>query len=105
MVIPSLIKQLNKTHSAFDQTSGEQAVVGEARFAGFCAIHLMNLGRFIVNVHQLGHGGLHPIRHLVLADSSRDFRVTNVIQTQCVEIFDGIDNLSTVRRLHALGVG
>lgn len=42
MVVPAAMIKLDKTDSTLDQSSGQQAVVGERSFARFSSVHFMN---------------------------------------------------------------
>jgi len=46
VVVPTLVKQLHKPHTALDKPSRQQAVVCEARLAWLRAVHLVNVFRF-----------------------------------------------------------
>ena len=44
VVVPVGVVELHEPHAALDQTTGEQAVVGERRLAGLGAVQLQRLG-------------------------------------------------------------
>src|SRR4029077_8389886 len=57
--VPAAVIELHEAHAALDQAPGEQAVVGERRLARSGAVHLVNVGRLLGDVGQLGDAGLH----------------------------------------------
>jgi len=75
MMIPAPVVELNETHAAFDEAAGQQAVVGEAEFAGLGAVHLVDGLGLLGDIGHLGNGGLHSIGELVLLDAGGDFWV------------------------------
>jgi len=100
MMVPALVEQLHESHAPFHQTSCQQAVIREAGFARLRAILLVNVFGFVGNIHQLGHGRLHAIRHLVLIDACRDFRISYIGQLYFVEMIDAVDDPLAVFARH-----
>ena len=60
--------QLDEAHAAFGQAAGQQAVRGEGAVAGLLhAVHFERLPRFLAEIGELRHAGLHLEGHFVLA--------------------------------------
>ena len=53
MTIPAPIEQLHKPHSFFHQFSCKQNIICKAGFVRLCAIHFVNIFRFIIDVHYI----------------------------------------------------
>ena len=70
MVIPSHVKQLNKSNSTLSQSPGQQAVCGKSpRLAGIRAIKIECRCRFLGNIRQFRDRCLHPVGEFVLRDA------------------------------------
>ena len=65
MLIPTPVKNLNKTHAPFHHTSSKQAIAGKgSSLVHIFAIHLQNMFRFFGDVGELeGLDGLLPREH------------------------------------------
>jgi hypothetical protein len=105
VMVPALVEELDKADAAFDESAGEEAVVGEARLAGLGAIHFVNALWFGLDVHELRDAGLHAKGHFVLADAGGDFGVADVVEVNLVEVLDGIDDEFAFGAGDSLGIG
>ena len=87
--IPSPVVELDYTNSLFHQFSGQKAVVGKGFLSRLGAVELVDMRRFIVDVHHLRHLDLHAVSHLVLIDPCQDFGVPEVLKIFLVGLIDG----------------
>src|SRR5258706_14217665 len=69
MTVPTPIKQLYKANTFFYQFSREQSIICKTCFAGFCAIHVVNVLRLIADVHCFRRSDLHAVSHFILRDA------------------------------------
>ena len=76
MQVPAHVKELDETYVSFGESSSEEAVrcVG-ARFFDIGTVHVQHVLRFIGDIEEFRHAGLHAEGHFVLADSGLDFWV------------------------------
>ena len=95
VVIPSLVEQLNKPNTSFNQSTGEKAIVGKAHFSGFGPVKLMKFLGFLINIHQFRNRSLHPVCEFVLTDTGLNFRILDFIKMEAVEVNDMIDDVSS----------
>ena len=93
MVVPVVVIDLNKAHSALDQTPGHEHAVGKAAgLSGFFAVHFIDVLGLLGDVGQFRHAGLHAEGHLVLLYPRVGFRITHLLVVDLVErvqAFDG----------------
>ena len=76
MLVPASVKELNEAHASFRQPPGQQAIRGKrARLSRIRSIEFKNVIRFLGQVRQFGHRGLHAVGHLVLCNARRDLRI------------------------------
>ena len=76
VLVPAAVEELHEADAALEQAAAEQAVGGVA--AGFVdvgAVAFDDVVRFVAEVGQLGHGGLHAERHFVGVDAGERFGV------------------------------
>ena len=91
VVIPVAMVELDEAAAAFGQTTREQAVGREGAVAGLAAVEGEGLGGFARDVHEAGHAGLHPERHLILGDAGGDLSVADFAGADLVEAVDCFD--------------
>ena len=103
--VPATEIELDKPHTAFYQSAGQQAVVGERSGPGTSAVSVVRVLRLPGDVHQLGDACLHPIRELKGVDASFDLGVSDDLKASLVEGVDAFDQLATSFRIDALRVG
>ena len=51
MMVPPTVIKLNKTHTAFSQSAGEQTITGKGTVAGLGTVKVENFLRFLGNIH------------------------------------------------------
>ena len=103
VVIPAAMIKLDEPHTTLGQAACEQAVATEGAVAGLAAVEAQHLFRFLGNIHQIGHAGLHFERHLVLRDARGDFGIVRGARLQIVELLHGIDHIALAAGIHAAG--
>ena len=105
MVVPAPVEELHEANPLLDQSTGEQAVVGEAGSSGFGPVVLHDMLRLFRDVHDLRDGCLHPVRQLVLRDARQCFGMAELSRLNFIEIVQGVQahpaNVST----HARWIG
>ena len=76
VLIPAAMIELDEAHVALGEPPRQQAVGGvRARLARLRAVHLEDRVGLLRQIHQVRHGRLHPVRHLVLRDARFDLRI------------------------------
>ena len=89
--IPALLVKLHKPHAALAQPPRQQAVVGEGHPGRLGPVGLAYCLRLSRDVRQLRHGGLHPIRQLVLLDAGEDCRIVHQLVPSTVQRAQQVD--------------
>ena len=106
VVVPVAVVELDEPHAALGQPAGQQAVrreraVGRPSCRTGRAIFFGSSARSISS----GHAGLHPERHLVLADARGDLRIVDrrVLHAGSASATASITSLLLVRRRRPAG--
>jgi hypothetical protein len=82
----------------------QQAVVRERDLPGFRAVHLVDLGRFVLDVRQLGDTRLHPVRQLVRRDARRRLGIARPLELDLIEVAHQVQRFAPRLRIHAVRV-
>ena len=82
-----------------DETAREEEVVGEAGPARGGTVGLEDVGRLARDVHHVRHARLHPVGEFVLRDSRIDFRISNAIAIQSIQLTLIVEHVSTNVRI------
>ena len=86
MMIPALVVELDKAHSAFGQAASEQTIGGKtSRFAAIGTIQLERALRLFGKVGDFRHAGLHPVSHFILGDARFNFRIQLALELKFVQ--------------------
>ena len=96
---------LNETRPPLGQTPGHQAIIGKRAFfphAG--AIHCEDGLRFLGQIREFGHGGLHPIGHFILSDPGLDLGVAQLLVLPLVHLVEIIQQPTADGRRHAFRI-
>src|SRR5690349_11139763 len=97
MLVPAAVKKLDEAHAALGEAPRQQTIGGEcAGLASVRTIELESALRFLREIGELGHGTLHPVRHLVLGDASGDFRIAEFVERETVQLTKIIDKAPPV---------
>ena len=76
MMVPVLMKQLHKSHPAFNQPPRLQTIGRKtARLPHVRTIHFQNRLRFAGKIRGLRHAGLHAKCHFILSNPIVDDRI------------------------------
>ena len=59
VLVPGFVEEFDKADASFDESTGEEAIVGEGTFAGFGSVFLLNVLRFESDIGHLGSDILH----------------------------------------------
>ena len=105
VMVPSSVIELNKTNTAFHQTSRQQTIVGKGSLARLSAIHLVNVFRLFGNLHQFGNARLHTIGHFIGSNARRYFRICKLNGAHLIEISQGIQRLPSGLNTDSVRVG
>ena len=103
--VPAPVEELHVADALFDETTCEKAVVGEAGFAGFGAVGLEGGGGLAVDVHHLGHGGLHPEGEFVLRDAGGGLGMAEFAGLHFVEVTEDVQAEAARVPIEAVGIG
>ena len=99
--IPAPVKELDETHAALDQATGQQAVVGEAGGSWLGAVFFDNLLGLPGNIHSLGSRHLHLEGELKLGDPGARLRVSQGSELDLVQPTDRIQARTPQLPAHA----
>jgi hypothetical protein len=77
VAVPVRVIELHEPRAALDEAAGEEAVVGEGRFARLRAVHVEDVLRLPGQIHQLGSAGLHAEGHFEAAGAGGDFGIAD----------------------------
>ena len=102
-MIPAAVIELDEPHSPLSQAPRKQAVTGKGTIAGFAAIEIQGLGRFVREIHQVRHARLHFKSHFILCNARGDLRIPRERCLQIVECLHGIHHIPLARGIHAAG--
>ena len=106
VMVPVAVIELDESHAPLGEPPGEQAVGGERAVAPFRAVEVKRAGRFVGEIDEVGHAGLHLECELILGQPRRDLRVAHHRPAKRVEPGDGVDHIPlppgrrASRRLH-----
>ena len=89
--VPAPVEELDEADALLGEAAGEEAVVGEGGFAGFCAVGFEGFGVFFGDVHDAGDGGLHAVGQFVLFDAGEGFGVVEAFELHAVELLEGVE--------------
>lgn len=105
VLIPALVEELDETHAAFYEATGQYAV---GRVSAGCASGIaIERKDFIGLAREIGSirdAGLHAKRHFGLRYASGDFRVERVLRLIGVEFPQCIEHRSARVRRNAFGI-
>ena len=94
VVVPVVVVDLDEADAAFDEATGHQHAVREAAaLAGFFAVELEDVLRFLGEVGEFRHRGLHAEGHLILLDAGMGLRIAHGLIIEAVELVDAVDGL------------
>ena len=105
MIVPAPVEKLDETSTGFNESTGKQAVVGEAGFTRGGAVGLECFRTLLGDVHHLGHCRLHAESEFVLRDAGECFRVAHFLSLDLVKIGESIEALAAKGAAHAGRVG
>ena len=81
VLVPGFVKQLNKSHAPFDQSSSQQTVASKIRFLWILdAVAIEHFFRLTAQIHQLRRAGLQAIGHLVTLNTCGNLRIADRLQ-------------------------
>ena len=101
MEVPTPVEEVHEAHAFLDEAAGEQAVVGEAGFAGRRAVGGERRGLLLGDVHDFRHAGLHAEGEFVLGDASDRLGVAQLILLALVEVLERVERGATEVAGHA----
>ena len=105
MAVPTPMVKLHEPHAPLDKPPSQQAIVRERDLARLGAVHLVDRLWLARDVHQLGHGRLHAICHLVLLDARDRLGVADFIELHAIEVFECIEHAAAGGGVHARRIG
>ena len=105
MLIPSFVKQLDKTHPALDQATREQAIACKIRLRRILdPVTLQSRRRLTLQIHQLGCTRLQSIGQLVALYASLHFGITKLLKGQLIQLLHRIERSTLGLLVNALRV-
>jgi hypothetical protein len=87
MLVPTLMIQLNKSNTGFRELSRKQTIcsVGPGHQT-FRTVQLDDVIRFLRQVRQFRHRGLHPVSHFILLYLGFDLGVAKFLIRQAIQL-------------------
>ncbi len=70
---------MDETNAALGEAAGEQAVGCVRAVAGLGPVHVQDMLRLVRDVHQFGHGRLHPEGHFVGRNPRFNFGIVDLL--------------------------
>ena len=105
VLVPGFVEKFDEADAAFDESSGEEAVVGEGGFAGGGTVELLDVFGFAGDVGDFGGDVLHAEGHFEGVDAALDFGVADRVEAFLVEAVDGVDGGALGVAGDAFGIG
>ena len=106
VMIPAAVKELHKAHVALDHPAREQAVARvRAGLGHFRSVHFQHGFRFLRDIRQLRHAGLHAEGHLLLGDGGGNLRVADLRLMFAVQLGQRIEHAPAHLGIDATGIG
>src|SRR5258707_9404032 len=97
--------QLDEPHAALRQPPREQEVGRKgSRLSRFRTVELKHTLRLLGKIGQLRNRILHPVCHLVLRDPRRDLGVSELFQTELIELAQILHEPAPRRIVEALRI-
>ena len=105
MVVPAHVEELDEADVAFAKATGQETVRGVgARALHVRTVEIEHMLRFLREVEQVGHAGLHAEGHFVLGDAGLDLRVAQHAVALVVECGEFVELFAADFARDALGV-
>ena len=105
MMVPAGVETLHKAHPALNEPPRHETVVGEGPLALYVRpVHLQNFRRFVGEIGEFRHGGLHLVSHLVLRNPGGDLRVGELRGVLLVELREIVEQAAAHLARHAIGI-
>ena len=101
MEVPAPVEEVHEAHAFLDEAAGEEAVVGEAGFAGLGAVGFERRGLLLRDVHDFGHAGLHAESEFVLGDARDRLSVAEFVLLALVQVLERVERGATEVASHA----
>ena len=93
--VPVVVINLHKAHAALDEPASEQDRVRERpRLLGGVAIEFVSRFRFLRQVSEFRHTGLHAKGQFVLLNPRQRFRIADLLLIHLVERFEPIERFA-----------
>ena len=105
VMVPVAMIELDEADAALGQAAGHQAVGAERAVGAGDAVVREGALRFVGEVAQGRHRGLHAEGHLVLGDARGDFGIIDDAVLQAIELLHRIDDVALPLGVDALRAG
>lgn len=94
VVVPGFVEELDEANAAFDEASGEEAIVRVGSLAGFGSIEVEDVFGFAGQIDQFRCAELHPVGHFEAVDPGIDLGVSDDAEFVLVEFLEGVEGLA-----------
>jgi hypothetical protein len=102
VLVPAGVHALDEAHAALDESAGDEAVVGKGALREHIgAVAIEHMLRFLGEIEQVGHAGLHLVGHLELRDARLDLRIAVVLEMRFIHEADVIEQGAALLAAHA----
>jgi hypothetical protein len=105
VMIPIAMAKLNEANAPLSESAREQAVVGITRFARRGPVEVEDFFRFLREIGQFRHAGLHAECEFVVFNLRGDRWVAQFAQCQAIEVVRGVEQLPARSAADAGGIG
>ena len=106
MLVPALVEELDKANASFRHPPCQKAIVGEtARLLGVRPVQAGDVILFARQIHQVGHGRLHSIGHLILGNARLGFGIGKAVKSSLIKRCQGVELFPSCGRIDPIGIG
>ena len=103
--IPATVEKLHEANPTFTEPTGHESVVSiGAGLASILPVKLESAVGLAGDVGEFGHRHLHAVGHLILCDTSFDFRIVEFLMMDAIECADLIERFTTKIGGDAVGI-
>ena len=106
VVIPAIVENLDEAHAPLDQPASEQAVSGEGSslIVVVESVEFQNVLGFALHSREFRNGRLHAVGQFVLGYAGLDFGIVVAVESQGVELAQGVDHILAMGRGDAIRI-
>ena len=105
VLVPAGVHALHETHATLDEPTRDEAVVGKGALREHVrAVAIQHMLRFLGEIEQVRHAGLHLVGHLELRDARLDLGIAVVLEMRFIHEADVIEQGAALLAAHPGGI-